>query len=182
MSAVLTGTILRPDGSPYRGASFRIHVIPSGGASSLVKTIVAGDSGFYSLTINPPAGAIYQFEPLSTGLPPEFYFPAPANGTTQDVLALAPVGIPITVDAAAVLTAALNSHIADVNPHPNFDPVLIHDQTSPSSAWHVTHGYGRKVQAQLLVGNQMAISDIEVTDTYVHVTFPSPQTGQLVLS
>jgi hypothetical protein len=182
MASTLAGTILRPDSSPYRGASFRIRAIAQGGAMVSSKTVVAGDAGTYSMSLNPSVGMVYEFVPLSTGLPPAFFFSPPADGSTTHVLDLAPVGEPVTVDAAAVLTAALNAHVNDATPHPNYDQAFVHIQSTPSASWYITNPFSRKVDVAVFVDDERVETDVEVTDVYVHVTFASAQSGQLVIS
>lgn len=176
----LAGTITRPDGTGRRGASFTIETTQANVVTG-VKTVVAGEEGQYSMELFYFADAVYKFIPLSTGLPAEFFFIAPSSGTYH-VLDLAPVGVPVVPDAAATLTAALNDHMTDATPHPNYDSAVVFTQATPAASWYTNHAFGRKVDVQVYVDNQIAQADVEVTDTYVHVTFASAQSGQLVMS
>lgn len=181
MPSTVAGTLLRPDNSPYRGASFKIEAIAPGGALISSATVLTGEGGGYSVTISTTPGIVYRFVPLSTNLPPQFNFLAPSEGTTVDLMSLAPVGDPVDVDEAAILEQALNTHIASSAPHPNYDGAVVFEQSAAAS-WYVTNPFSRRADVMVVVNDEEVITDVEVTDTYVHVTFASPQAGQLVLS
>jgi len=59
---------------------------------------------------------------------------------------------------------------------------LVHTQAGPTSSWFIIHNIGRIPAVDLYVGGIQVDADIEATDAYVSVVFPTPTAGTAVLT
>jgi len=59
---------------------------------------------------------------------------------------------------------------------------LVWDQTIPLSSWTIPHEFGRRPDVTIYIGNEIVDTDVYATATTVTVVFPTPRTGQAVLT
>jgi hypothetical protein len=149
-------------------------------------------SGVTSFTTDAtPAGNALQITPLSLGesdLVWTVQVPEVSSidlGTlirdhSVDPASLAPVS---TVPTVREELDDLDTRITDLeHGGGGSSSATIWNQTTPASTWIVAHDLARLPVVTIYVGGQVVLVQVDSTTTQVTVTFPSPQTGTLVIS
>lgn len=98
------------------------------------------------------------------------------------------VALPRAVPAAVTAPAAPSPIAVLPVPGPPGPPgggtgsgAQIHQQTTPTATWTVTHTFGRLPAVDLYIAGVLVEADVEATTTSVTVTFPTPTAGYAVL-